>query len=174
MENISVPNRNDSGVISLHFPPVCGTVPLAAAPARGAARGNTIDPEHYQFICRDRYGVRFFLNERVHRGQGCFLTGSWVDRKGVHAVCGIYHEKTRTVSLFLSGKNSGTVMSHYTYLGDNRFAGVECSERRDSMYEMDLYMEKGIFPGLQAVTSAVPEISEPEPDLDCAVAADAD
>ena len=165
MKNVSVPARTESGTVSLQLLSVNGKSVRASRTLviNRSARNTVIDPDDYQFICRDMYGVRFFLNERVHRGQGCFLTGRWVDKKGVHAVCGIFHEKTRTVSLFLSGKKTGTVMSHYTYLGDNYFAGVECNDLRDSLYEMNLYMEKGFFPGLQVPVTPCPGIPESNP-----------
>ncbi len=110
--------------------------------------GIPLDPDEYQFICRDIYGTRFFLNARVNRGAGYFLTGKWTDARGTHSVCGIYDERSRTVSLTLEYTDSRRIMSQYTYTGNNRFAGVECNDRRNSFYEMSLYMEKGVFPGM--------------------------
>ncbi|MHB9030230.1 MAG: hypothetical protein ACYC9O_15795, partial [Candidatus Latescibacterota bacterium] len=117
--------------------------------------GTMVNPNEYQFICRDIYGVRFFLNAKVNRGGGYFLTGKWVDAKGEHGVCGIYNENAKTVSLTLDYRDSRKIMSQYTYSGGNRFAGVECNNSSNSLYELSLYMEKGAFPGIHEAAGMV-------------------
>ena len=91
MKIASVPVRDDSEDVSPHLLPIHGMnlTPDKAVAIGRSARNTALDPADYQFICRDMYGVRFFLNERVHRGQGCFLTGRWVDYK--KASCTVIH-----------------------------------------------------------------------------------